>query len=81
MSRYPNAINFYNEPKSPKATAKQQLFKIGVAALKACNVPAQISFLGFSYNVHNKLREEINRLTENQAQKALEEIKNELKES
>ena len=66
--------------KQPKKTAKQTLFNIGVKTLKACKAPEQISFLGISYSITNKLREEVNKLSEETARAALEEIKKEISE-
>jgi hypothetical protein len=63
---------------SNQKSAKIALFNIGAATLKACGVADEVSFLGFKYNIANKLREEISKLDEATAQRALEEIKKEL---
>ena len=65
----------------PKKSAKTILFNIGVKTLYACGAPKQISFLGFSYDIVNKLREEVNKLSEEKANEALEAIRRELNDS
>jgi hypothetical protein len=74
----------YNFPdfncKKQRKTSRETLFKIGCVALKACNVPEQINFLGFNYNIANKLKEEICKLDEKTALKAIEEIRKELED-
>jgi hypothetical protein len=62
----------------PKKTAKQALFNIGKAALLTCHPRETISFLGIDYNIVNKLGEEIGKLDEQTARKAIEKIKGEL---
>jgi len=64
--------------KEPKKTAKTCLFNVGKCALKACHPEETISFLGFSYNIVDKLREEIGKLDDETARKALQSIKDEL---
>lgn len=71
-------FNLLPEIEQPKKSAKTTLFNIGTIALKAFGVPEEISFLGFSYNIVNKLKEELAKRDEALAQKALEEIKKEL---
>ena len=72
------SYDFSFKLEQPKKTAKQALFNIGVKTLRVCGAPQQISFLGFNYDIVNKLREEINKLDEATAQKALDEIRGEL---
>lgn len=62
----------------PKKTAKETLYTVGLTALRACGIKEQISFLGFTYNIPNKLREEIAKLDDETARKALQSIKDEL---
>ena len=63
---------------APQKTCKDVLFNVGCVALKACHPKETISFLGFEYNIVGKLREEIAKLDDETARKALQSIKDEL---
>lgn len=61
-----------------KKSAKTILFNIGCHTLKVCGAPQQISLFGFNYDIVNKLREEVNKLSEEKAEEALKAIRREL---
>ena len=65
---------FINQDVFANSNSKDKLFLVGCAALRACNIGETISYLGFTFNISNELQKRINKLTEAQAKKALEEI-------
>lgn len=63
-----------------KKSAKDALFEIGKKVLKVVNAPETIDLKIYKYNIVHKMAEEIDKLTEETAQKILLELKKELEQ-
>jgi hypothetical protein len=64
----------------PKRSAKDFLLKIVPALLGVCGVEAEQSFYGFKFNIENEARKRIYAMSEESAEKALDALKELLKE-
>jgi hypothetical protein len=59
----------------PKKSAKPCLIELGNKVLDVIQAPEELDLVVYKYNIRHKLQEEVNKLDEATARKAIEEIK------